>query len=844
MPRGVELTLGAEEELHLVDPVSRRLSARAPQVLAHLPSESFTAEIQRTTVEFTTDVVTTLGGLRAQLLDRRRALLAAAEEEELAPAAVGTAPLSDFADFELSTSGRYARMQDRYRLLVDEQLICGTQIHVGVSDRDLAVRIMQRIARDLPVLCAMAASSPYLSGSDTGYASIRSIIWQRWPSAGATGHLDDAAEYAALLTDLIRSGVIADEKMAYFDVRPSSHEPTLELRVLDACPIVDDAVLIAGVYRAAVRQAARDIAAGEPWTPPRPPIHRAAMWQAARSGLSGYLLDGEERPRPVRAQTAVRALVERLRPDLEALGDATEVEHLVDALFARGNSADRQRAAFAERGRLEDVVDLVLAETRGPASGPVVESPALRKYHVRAGDEAVGPASRTRPAYRELVDHYRSLGPVGRRERITARDEWSESAELTFGVAGDHSRFEVDLMPRVVPRHDWKRIQAGVSQRARAIEAFLRDVYGEGRVLRSGIVTEADLERTGAWLRDAPALPPDATRAPIMGFDLVRDELGGWRVLEDNVRSPSGMAFALAARELIDAVLPDAPRPAGLADPTDVFPLLRRTLQHGAPDGARIALLSAGPGSSAWYEHRRLAAGAGLELLTVDEVRVTHGWVTDAAGEPLGVLYLRLDRELRDTVDAAGARIGERILDVAAAGGVVLVNVPGTGVADDKAMYVVVPELIRFYLDEHPLLEPVPTYRLSDPGERSAVIERLGELVTKPVDGQGGQGVLIGPVAPASLVAERRATIMADPAGWIAQETVRLSSHPTWTAAELEPRRVDLRVFAFVTGTGREDVHLAPLGLTRMAPATSMIVNSSAGGGAKDTWILTAEGDD
>ena len=163
--------------------------------------------------------------------------------------------MSAFPDFELTTTGRYGRMQEQYRLLVDEQLICGLQIHVGVSDRDLAVQIMQRIAADLPILLALSASSPYWNEQDTGYASIRSIIWQRWPTAGATGRLRSAREYDELITDLINTGVIADEKMAYFDVRPSAHVPTLELRTCDACPLVDDAIAIAGLFRAMVRAA-------------------------------------------------------------------------------------------------------------------------------------------------------------------------------------------------------------------------------------------------------------------------------------------------------------------------------------------------------------------------------------------------------------------------------------------------------------------------------------------------------------------------------------------------------------------------------------------------------------
>src|SRR3954463_13809576 len=393
-----ELTLGAEEELHLIDLEAWELSARAPQVLAKLPPTGFSAEIQRTTVETNTPVVHTLDELREELLRLRRDVGAAAGQEGLGVAAVGTAPRSTFADFELTTTGRYGRMQEQYRLLVDEQLICGTQIHVGVSDRDLAVQIAQRVALDLPVLLALSASSPFWNGQDTGYASIRTIIWQRWPTAGATGPLASAAEYDQLVADLIGSGVIADAKMAYFDVRPSAHAPTLELRVCDACPLVDDAVLIAGLFQAMVRAAELDVAAGRPYVPAPAPLHRAAIWQAARSGLSRDLLDGTEHPRPHPAPQVLRALVDRLRPQLEELGDWDTVTELTDTVLAHGNSADRQRAAFAERGELEDVVRLVVQETHGVTGEPA--APVLRRYPSRAGDEAIGAGTLPRPAYR------------------------------------------------------------------------------------------------------------------------------------------------------------------------------------------------------------------------------------------------------------------------------------------------------------------------------------------------------------------------------------------------------------------------------------------------------------
>ena len=473
-----ELTLGAEEELHLIDLATSKLSARAPQLLSRLPPQNYAAEIQRTTVETNTEAVDSLAGLREELVRLRRGIVDVATPESIGIAAVGTAPMSAFPDFELTTTGRYGRMQEQYRLLVDEQLICGLQIHVGVSDRDLAVQIMQRIAADLPILLALSASSPYWNEQDTGYASIRSIIWQRWPTAGATGRLRSAREYDELITDLINTGVIADEKMAYFDVRPSAHVPTLELRTCDACPLVDDAIAIAGLFRAMVRAAEQNIANGRPFDPVPPPVHRAAIWQAARGGLTGMLLDNSRHPRPLPARRAVKSLLWRLRPQLRELGDWDVVKELVKNTLARGNSADRQRAAYAEGGRLEDVVSLVVDETQGPPGGPQPAVAPLRRYRVRAGDEAVGPSYRPRPVYADMVEFFRRTGEHELNSVKHARREWIDNAGMTFGVDGDKRRFSVDLVPRVITPHEWQALRVGLVQRAQAIELFLRDVYG------------------------------------------------------------------------------------------------------------------------------------------------------------------------------------------------------------------------------------------------------------------------------------------------------------------------------------------------------------------------------
>ncbi|WP_144711769.1 carboxylate--amine ligase/circularly permuted type 2 ATP-grasp protein [Curtobacterium pusillum] len=845
-----ELTLGAEEELHLIDLESGRLSAKAPRLLPKLPAHRFGAELQRTTIETNTPVVRTLDDLRRVIVDLRSELSAAIAPAGVTIAAAGTAPRSEYADFELTSGGRYGRMQEQYRMLVDEQLICGLQVHVGVSDRDLAVQIAQRVAPVLPVLLALSASSPFWNGQDTGYASFRSIIWQRWPSAGSFGRVESAAEYDKVLDDLIASGVIADKKMAYFDVRPSSHAPTLELRVCDATPVVDDAVLIAGLFRASVRRAEKAVESGAEWQPRSEPLHRAAMWQAARSGLSGDLLGLGRHPERLPAEIAVRQLVSRLRPELEELGDWGTVSGLLEDTLARGNSTDRQRTAHAERGSLDDVVSQVVGDTAGTPSGrdehPVPPIPA---YRVRAGDEAVGPGARPRPAFRDLATFFLGWDAETTIERCAARDAWAREHEVGFVVDGGAQEFGCDLVPRTVSAYEWRQLTAGLGQRARAIELFLRDAYGERQIVADGAMDEHHFVGANGWDPDAARLPATAVRAAVMGFDLVRNEFGGWRVLEDNVRSPSGVAYGLALRELMDEVVPDAPRPANLRDPRSVTARLRDTLRTNAtavtgnPDPV-IGLVSDGPAAGAWFEHRRLADGAGLRLLGESDLDVRDGHVVVAAtGEVLDGLYLRIDRDVRALRNDHAPELGARILDAAAAGRVHLANAPGNALVDDKAMYVNVPDLIWYYLAEKPLLESVPTYRTSIEGERLSVLDRVGELVTKPVDGEGGRGVLIGPSASASEVAERRREIAADPEGWVGQEVVQLSSHPTIGPAGLDPRHVDLRAFVYVTGTGPDDTHLADVALTRVAPEGSMVVNSSRGGGAKDTWIIGTEGE-
>ena len=360
MPR----TLGVEEEFHVVDLKSRRLTCRAPELLDSL-SDSYVAELQCCAVEMNSGVVLTLDGLRADLLRHRRILVEAASERGMGVVAAGAVPLLVPAEMQVTQTDRYRQMLSDYQLLAREQLICGTQVHVGVDDREVAVAVANRVAPYLPILLALSASSPFWAdGSDTGYASARTLVWQRWPTTGPAPPVSSAAEYDRLVDDLVASGVITDAGMVYFDVRPALAAPTLELRVCDSCPSLDTIVLIAGLFRALVEREVDAVQAGGPAVEVAAPLCRAALWRAARSGLEGELVDISV-PTSLPAGEVVTDLVESLRPQLEAAGDWPMIVELSRQVLVAGTSAARQRRALRCRGRLTDVVDQLLFETAG-----------------------------------------------------------------------------------------------------------------------------------------------------------------------------------------------------------------------------------------------------------------------------------------------------------------------------------------------------------------------------------------------------------------------------------------------------------------------------------------------
>ena len=841
-----ELTLGVEEELHVVDLKTRELVPRAPEVLEQLDSRSYSAELHRSVVETNTAVTPTLDGLRDGIVELRRGALGVAESLGLGLVAAGTVPLVDLDTLPVTPTSRYRRMLDEYQMLAREQLICGAQVHVGIKDRDEAVSVAQRVAPALPVLLALSASSPYWMGEDSGYASVRSLVWLRWPTAGDSGEVTSAADHDALVSDLIASGTITDPKMVYFDVRPSAHLPTVELRVTDACPDADTVVLLAGLFRGLVLKAMQDYRAGRPLNRIRPPLHRAAMWRAARSGLEGDLLDLPRSPVPVPAAVAVERLVGDLRPQLDELGDWEQVFDLSVQTLSRGSSAARQRRAIARRGRISDVVDLVIADTRGGATGMGLDgqtvSAGLIPYSA-SGDEAF-PDGGVAPAYTGILRVLSALGSAGLRRREDTRDDEQRSRGITFSVAGEAATrlFPFDLVPRVVPAADWEQLQAGLVQRVRALDAFVNDVYGDRVVVKDGVVPEWVIDGSPE-LRPSGALVARAgVRAQVAGVDLVRDGDGHWCVLEDNLRVPSGIGYAMQNRRLTEAVLPELPRPAGLLSVEGTPALLKRALLDtagpSAGDDPAIVLLSQGPDDAAWFEHRMLAEEMGVPLVRSTDLLVDDGRVhrlVSGKKYPVDVIYLRLGEDsLVHSPGADGMPLGPSLVAALHADTVVLANALGNGIGDDKAVYAYVPKLIEYYLGENPLLADVPTYLCGIPEQKAEVLGRLAELVCKPVDGYGGDRIVIGPHASAEDLNAVRRQINTAPHRWVAQEVVKLSTHPVFDGYRLAPRHVDLRAFVF---TGKHSV-VAPAGLTRVAPAGSMIVNSSRGGGSKDTWLI------
>ena len=435
-------------------------------------------------------------------------------------------------------------------------------------------------------------------------------------------------------------------------------------------------------------------------------------------------------------------------------------------------------------------------------------------------DEAFEASGEPRASYAHVLD------------RLNDRDLDRTVGEVRERLGEDGCRFgdepfRIDLVPRVIAAEEWEPLARGLEQRVRALDAFLDDAYGEKRIVDEGVMPERVLAGAELYEPELADLPGARVRIALAGLDVIRCESGDFRVLEDNLRTPSGLAYAFAARGAVGPLVANGTRPEPVEAPA--VEQLGRALRAAAPcghDDPRVVLLTDGPGNTAYWEHERLAELLGIDLVTLGELRV----------EGVDVVYRRTDDDTLRDRGGALTRVGGALLGALKAGTLACVNALGNGVADDKLVHAYVEDMIRFYLGEEPLVRSVSTYDLTKPGCLEEVLDRLGEMVVKPRAEYGGTGVFIGPTASAGERDRMAERLREDPEPWVAQETIYFSRHPTVVEGALEPRHVDLR--AFVTFDG-ERAEAVPGGLSRVAfDEGELVVNSSRGGGAKDTWVL------
>jgi uncharacterized circularly permuted ATP-grasp superfamily protein len=441
-----------------------------------------------------------------------------------------------------------------------------------------------------------------------------------------------------------------------------------------------------------------------------------------------------------------------------------------------------------------------------------------------AYDEAYDEAGTPRPQYAEVLAALGEPGALAEEVKRRLR-----SRGVTFGAAPD-GLFALDPVPRVLTEPEWSELQAGIAQRLLALERFVADVYGDGRVFEAGVLSRSEVEAS-------PHYEPTMRGAPVRrwvsfaGLDLVRAEDGRFRVIEDQVRMPAGLAYAVAARDTLRDLLGVEPPQADLSL---AFGELALALQDSAPPGAgepRTVILSEGPSAAGWWEHERLARELCAPVVALADLEHRDGrlvaWL-DGRPRAVDVVYLRTGEDRFRDEDGRPTAVGEALLEPAAAGSVAVANAPGSGIADDKLVHAHVDELVRLYLGQEPLLPSVPS-RAVDPDDT------LDDLVVKPRGEMGGEDVVIWRDADRETRERVRAALAAEPGEWIGQELVELSVHPTVIEGRLEPRHVDLRPYALLTDDG---VRVLPAAVSRVALRRgSLVVNSGKGGGAKDTWV-------
>lgn len=455
-----------------------------------------------------------------------------------------------------------------------------------------------------------------------------------------------------------------------------------------------------------------------------------------------------------------------------------------------------------------------------------------------------------REPYRPFADWLRAENPGRLRRKQHEADEVFRLTGITFNVYGRAEAAErlipFDIIPRIISAREWSRLAKGIEQRVRAINAFLADIYHRQEIVRAGRIPAEMISRNAAFLPQMIGVePPGGVYTHIVGIDLVRTAEDEFYVLEDNARTPSGVSYMLENRETMLQMFPEL-FSRNRVRPVSTYPAaLRRSLAACAPrcagDVPVVAVLTPGLYNSAYYEHSFLADKMGVELVEGHDLRVVDGRVamrTTRGYQPIDVLYRRVDDDFLDPLNFnPESTLGvPGIMDVYRAGGITIANAPGTGIADDKAIYSYMPEIVQFYTGEKAILQNVPTWRCNEPEQLRYVLDNLHELVVKEVHGSGGYGMLIGPTSSRKEISTFREKLMAQPSNYIAQPTLALSTVPIFTRAGLAPRHVDLRPYVLVSPEG---VTITPGGLTRVAlKKGSLVVNSSQGGGTKDTWVL------
>lgn len=465
-------------------------------------------------------------------------------------------------------------------------------------------------------------------------------------------------------------------------------------------------------------------------------------------------------------------------------------------------------------------------------------------------DEMWGADETVRDPYRLFNAWFQGEDPARLRLKQREAEELFRLTGITFNVYGQSEAEErlipFDIIPRIMSGAEWQKLSRGIEQRVRAINAFLHDIYHKQEIIKAGRIPVEMISKNEAFLPQMIGMnPPGDVYTHIVGIDIVRTGPGEFFVLEDNARTPSGVSYMLENRETMLQMFPEL-FSTNRVRPVQNYPTqLRRSLAACAPDQSTadpvVAVLTPGIFNSAYYEHAFLADQMGVELVEGHDLRVVDGRVamrTTRGYKPIDVLYRRVDDDFLDPLNfRPESALGvPGIMDVYRAGGITIANAPGTGIADDKAIYSYMPEIVEFYTGEKALLKNVQTWRCSDPDALAYVLDNLSDLVVKEVHGSGGYGMLIGPTASRKECEAFRAKLKARPRNYIAQPTLSLSTVPIFSRKGLAPRHVDLRPFVQVS-PGKIDI--TPGGLTRVAlKKGSLVVNSSQGGGTKDTWVL------